>query len=521
MMPKDLGAKFRSFSSLNYPPLNIGTSQCPLNWMPITSPGSLTSKDSLGDKRDKGNNSPSSLSSNSRCSSSGRGKKKSSIDSPTHLLIPPTLKEVLTYDDDNFSNVRLAFLRYAKKCSFEENVLFLLDYERLKILNSRILDLDDDQVMLQRAQNIADQYIVNGAPHQINITHKIQEQALKHSADLCYSDLFSTFTDVAKQIRGLLEDGTYHTFLEEYYGKDGSCLSDPTEQLQDGSRPLRWCLGNRDDSLSLPEGGLSNVDNSQGLNNNSLDHQCDIPPQSLPTITNTHASPLPPVNVRIESLNEKNRFCGVCRKKFIHHHSIYERRTPHGTGTDGSAGDGEYSGSESSGFNGLGVCGGREKMKIKSRNSVGSMGFLNRMLSAGGSSSNLRSGVSSPELRLPPKRRQSLAGCCTKASEVQLGLSSLSIGNKDDLSIRKVGSDILCRRREMDVVRNSSNETVSRQESVDLGDERVSSRMRNVWEITKHPLRILLGRSESLPPEDCHVNVASRNFLQRSNDSLR
>ncbi|KNC77712.1 hypothetical protein SARC_09834 [Sphaeroforma arctica JP610] len=222
-------------------------------------------------------------------------RKKLSVDSHRNSkpqLTPPPLREVLTYDDDNFSNVRLSFLQYAKNKAFEENVLFLLDFERL--LGDGILC--DDGVVVKRylwyRLSVCHDHIMrNQEARAVRLLAVIcwrlsagqnTHITLEHAAQSDYEKLFSNLSRVAKQIFNILEVGTYAKFLEEY-DANASC----PDALQDASssRKLQLRLLNSFGSAESDQSTStqSSVNRRSSTRSNRSGHSPMVSSKSSPT----------------------------------------------------------------------------------------------------------------------------------------------------------------------------------------------------------------------------------------------
>ncbi|KNC81555.1 hypothetical protein SARC_06130 [Sphaeroforma arctica JP610] len=129
----------------------------------------------------------------------------------------PQMTEVLSGEHDRYRKLKNAFLQYATAHACEENIQYLVEFEKLKVLRQRTLGEKDSELAFYRAIAMVDKYILKLASHSLNIGHTLKMR-VEQSVDASFDELFSALKDVAREVALMLELNLYGDFIDQTCG---------------------------------------------------------------------------------------------------------------------------------------------------------------------------------------------------------------------------------------------------------------------------------------------------------------
>ncbi|KNC86042.1 hypothetical protein, variant [Sphaeroforma arctica JP610] len=144
--------------------------------------------------------------------------RRSSIFGPRPVrdsMSTPRLAEVLSFREDNYPTARVDFVRYTRARACEENVLFLMEFEKFHTLVERTRGQDKyHELVMAIAVKIVDDYVHDQALHPLNIDSKLKTQVLGYILDCDLENIILSLSSIAKEIVAILEYGVWEQFVE-------------------------------------------------------------------------------------------------------------------------------------------------------------------------------------------------------------------------------------------------------------------------------------------------------------------
>ncbi|KNC86044.1 hypothetical protein SARC_01802 [Sphaeroforma arctica JP610] len=128
----------------------------------------------------------------------------------------PTLSDLIRSEENNFPITRVEFMKYARAHSCEENVGFLMEFERLRTLTRRIRGRENyHELVAHMAVKVLDTFVHDSAPHTLNINFKLRTQASQYTEDHDLEKLITSLSAIAIVIEKMLEYDVWERFVQK------------------------------------------------------------------------------------------------------------------------------------------------------------------------------------------------------------------------------------------------------------------------------------------------------------------